>query len=153
WTRLCKSCIAVNFAAALSLTALAQSPTTPPAPTEIASEARADAPQPVRASFGAPAEKIKILGVANAGKISDTVFRGAQPSLQGLAELKKLGVTTIVDLRGNRGPVALERAQAEALGLKFVEIPVSGWSTPSTAQVAKFLKLLREAPSQKVFVH
>jgi protein tyrosine/serine phosphatase len=106
-----------------------------------------------RASFGAPAEKLKLAGVANAGKISDVLFRGAQPSAQGLAELKKLGITTVVDLRGNRGPVAWERAQAESLGMRFIDIPVSGWSPPNNAQVAQFLKLFQQDPTQKIFVH
>jgi len=153
WFRLCKLCVAVNFFAAVALTALAQSPTAQLAPSQVNSEIRTDAPQPVRASFGAPAEKMRIPGVPNAGKISDSLFRGAQPSSQGLAELKKLGVTTIIDLRGERGPVVHERAQADALGLRFIDIPMSGWSAPSTTQVAKFLKVLRDDPSQKVFVH
>jgi protein tyrosine/serine phosphatase len=105
------------------------------------------------ASFGAPAEKLKIAGVPNAGKVSDVLFRGAQPTAQGLAELKKLGVTTIVDLRGNRGPVSREREQAESLGMRFIDIPVNGWSPPSNAQVAEFLKLFQQDPTQKVFVH
>jgi tyrosine-protein phosphatase SIW14 len=105
------------------------------------------------ASFGAPAEKLKIAGVPNAGKVSDVLFRGAQPSAKGLAELKKLGVTTIVDLRGNRGPVTREREQAESLGMRFIDIPVNGWSPPSNAQVAEFLKLFQQDPTQKIFVH
>jgi protein tyrosine phosphatase (PTP) superfamily phosphohydrolase (DUF442 family) len=105
------------------------------------------------ASFGAPAEKLKIAGVPNAGKISDALLRGAQPSDQGIAELKKLGVTTIVDLRGNRGPVDHERVLAQSLGLRFVDIPVRGWSPPADVQVAQFLKLFQEDPNQKVFVH
>jgi tyrosine-protein phosphatase SIW14 len=110
-------------------------------------------PAVARASFGAPAEKLNLPGVRNVGKISDTLFRGAQPSAQGLAELKKLGVTVVVDLRGNRGPVAWERAQAESLGMRFVNIPVLGWSAPQNAQVAEFLKLVQQDPTQKVFVH
>ncbi len=106
-----------------------------------------------RASFGAPAEKLNLAGVPNAGKVSEMMLRGAQPSAQGLAELKKLGVTTIVDLRGNRGPVAWERAQAESLGMRFVNIPVRGWSPPNDAQVAQFLKLVQEDPTKKIFVH
>ena len=153
WSRLCKTCVAVELFAALACSSFAQSPASQLASSQISSVTRADAPAPVRASFGAPAEKLKIAGVPNAGKISDTLFRGAQPSPQGLAELKKLGVTTIVDLRGNRGPVAQERAQAEALGLHFVDIPMSGWSAPSTAQVAQFLKLVQSDPGQKIFVH
>lgn len=153
WLRLCKTCVAVELFALVACTAYAQSPAAQLAPAQVTSETRADAPAAVRASFGAPAEKLKIAGVPNAGKIGETLFRGAQPSAQGLAELKKLGVTTIVDLRGDRGPVAQERAQAEALGLRFVDIPMSGWSAPSTSQVAQFLKLVQNDPSQKVFVH
>src|SRR6202048_3587083 len=110
-------------------------------------------PATAGASFGAPAEKLKLAGVPRAGKISDVLFRGAQPSAQGLAELKKLGITTIVDLRGNRGPAAAERREAESLGMRFIDIPVVGWSAPSNAQVAQFLKLFKEDPQQKVFVH
>jgi tyrosine-protein phosphatase SIW14 len=110
-------------------------------------------PAIARASYGAPAEKLKIAGVPNAGKISETLLRGAQPSPKGLVELKKLGVTTIVDLRGNRGPVAKERAQAESLGMRFIDIPVDGWSAPANAQVAEFLKLFQQDPTQKIFVH
>jgi protein tyrosine phosphatase (PTP) superfamily phosphohydrolase (DUF442 family) len=106
-----------------------------------------------RASFGAPAEKLQLAGVRNGGKISEALFRGAQPSPEGLAELKKLGVTAVVDLRGNRGPVARERAEAEALGMRFVNIPITGWHPPADEQVAEFLDLFRKDPAQKVFVH
>src|ERR1700720_4799409 len=110
-------------------------------------------PATAGASFGAPAEKLKLAGVPRAGKINDVLFRGAQPSAQGLAELKKLGITTIVDLRGNRGPVASERREVESLGMRFIDIPVLGWSAPTNAQVAQFLKLFKDDPQQKVFVH
>src|ERR1700730_19277893 len=110
-------------------------------------------PATAGASFGAAAEKFKLAGGPGAGKVSDVLFRGAQPSAQGRAELKKLGITTIVDLRGNRGPVAFERRQAETLGMRFIDIPVLGWSTPSNEQVAQFLKLFKDDPQQKIFVH
>jgi tyrosine-protein phosphatase SIW14 len=103
-------------------------------------------------AVGVPAEKLKIVGVSNAGKISTALFRGAQPSAQGLAELKKLGVTTIVDLRGNRGEVDWERRQAESLGMRFVNIPILGWSSPADTQVAQFLRLF-DNTNQKIFVH
>jgi protein tyrosine phosphatase (PTP) superfamily phosphohydrolase (DUF442 family) len=139
--KLCKTCAATFVLAALASPARAQ--ITAGAPPQ---------PESARVSFGAPAEKLKIAGVPNAGKISEALLRGAQPSLQGLLELKKLGVTTIVDLRGNSGPVAKERAQAQSLGLHFIDIPMSGWRTPANSQVAKFLELFRDS-TQKVFVH
>src|SRR4029077_6644088 len=65
------------------------------------------------------AQKIALAGVPNAGKINDFLLRGAQPSNQGLAELKKLGVTPVVNLRGWSHEVESERKQAESLGLRY----------------------------------
>jgi tyrosine-protein phosphatase SIW14 len=140
--RLCKTLLAVGCFAASPCISFAQISVKAPTQPSIAN-----------ASFGAPGEKLKIAGVPNAGKISDVLFRGAQPAPQGLAELKKMGVTTIVDLRGNRGPVNRERERAESLGMHFIDIPVNGWSPPSNAQVAEFLKLFQQNPTQKIFVH
>ncbi len=100
------------------------------------------------------AEKLQTRGIHNAGKISEFLFRGAQPREEGFSELKKLGVTTIVDLRGeNRHEIDWERSKAIALGMRFVNIPVSGWSPPSNQQVVQFLSLFRDASKPKVFVH
>src|SRR5712671_4620237 len=107
-------------------------------------------------AFPQPAhgEKIHITGVRNAGKISETLYRGAQPREVGFSELKILGITTIVDLRGeDHEKILWERKHAESLGMRFVNIPVSGWSPPSDEQVAQFLSLLRDRPGQKIFVH
>jgi tyrosine-protein phosphatase SIW14 len=139
---LCKTFLAACFVVAAAC----------PSHAQVAADTPSQ-PASARASFGAPAEKIKLAGVHNAGKVSEALLRGAQPSAQGLAELKKLGVTTIVDLRGNRGPAARERAQAESLGMRFVNIPMRGWSAPDNAQVAQFLKLVQQDPTQKIFIH
>src|SRR5579864_6118805 len=37
--------------------------------------------------------------------------------------------------------------------MRFVDIPLLGWSAPSNAQVAQFLKLFKDDPQQKIFVH
>ena len=142
FSSLCKTFLAVRLVATAAS----------PADAQTVADASAQHPT-ARASFGAPAEKLKLAGVSNAGKVSEILLRGAQPSAQGLAELKKLGVTTIVDLRGNSGPVAWERAQAESLGMRFVNIPVLGWSAPNDAQVAQFLKVVQQDPTQKIFLH
>ncbi len=112
---------------------------------------QAPAPAVVQLAYGT---KLHIEGIHNAGKINDVLYRGAQPKEQGLAELKKLGISTIVDLRGE-GPdkIRWERGQAESLGMRFVHIPVSGWSPPTDEQVGQFLSLFRSNPPQKIFVH
>jgi tyrosine-protein phosphatase SIW14 len=100
------------------------------------------------------AQKITLPGISNAGKVSESLFRGAQPHLSNLQELKKLGITTIVDLRSESPHTReQERRRAESLGIHFISIPVGGFSTPTSAQLAEFFTLLHEAPLQKVFVH
>jgi tyrosine-protein phosphatase SIW14 len=104
----------------------------------------------LRSAYG---EKLKLAGLPNGGKITDALFRGAQPHTEGIEQLKKIGITTIVDLRGeNRDLVEKERKQAESLGIRFVSIPVSGWSPPTNEQVAQFLSLFTDK-KEKVFVH
>lgn len=99
-------------------------------------------------------QKLHLTSIPNAGKITDQLYRGAQPRQGGLAELKKLGITTIVDLRGEHPSLRnRERQQAESLGLRFVSIPVSGWAPPTSAQVAQFLSLFQGSSQEKVFVH
>jgi tyrosine-protein phosphatase SIW14 len=99
-------------------------------------------------------EKLQLPGIPNAGKISDVLYRGAQPHANGLPELKKLGITTIVDLRAeNRDRSEWERKRADSLGIRFVHIPVSGWKAPTDEQVGQFLALFRGDPQQIIFVH
>jgi tyrosine-protein phosphatase SIW14 len=113
-------------------------------------------PQPVVPSemHSAYGQKLRIPAIPNSGRINDHLFRGAQPKSQGLAELKKLGITTVVDLRlENPSKILWERQQVESLGMRFVHIPVSGWDPPTNEQVLQFLSLFRDDPSQKIFVH
>ncbi len=113
--------------------------------------AQVSAPSELRSGYG---EKIHISGIRNAGKINEHLYRGAQPKEQGLAELKKLGVTAVVDLRGeNQGKTAWERKHVESLGMRFIHIPVSGWSPPADKQAGEFLSIFRDDPNQKIFVH
>jgi tyrosine-protein phosphatase SIW14 len=98
-------------------------------------------------------DKLKIPGIPNPGKINDGLYRGAQPNEQGLEELKKLGITTIVDLRAEDRPKSeWEQKEAERLGMRFVHIPVAGFAAPTNEEVVQFLSLFHD-PQQKVFVH
>lgn len=113
-------------------------------------------------------DKLKIRGVPNPGKINDYLYRGAQPNEQGLEELKKLGITTIVDLRAeDRGKSEWEKRETERLGMHFVHIPIAGFAAPTNEEVVQFLTLLRSntpqtggesvttynGQPQKIFVH
>ena len=122
-----------------------------PRPLSAQAHPQSFPPSVMRSAYG---EKLRIPGISNPGRINDHLYRGAQPKLQGLAELKKLGITTVVDLRGeDPETIVWEHQQAESLGMRFVHVPVSGWSPPTDEQVVQFLSLFRDDPKQKIFVH
>ena len=95
------------------------------------------------------ARRLTIVGVPNAGQVTPKLYRGAQPNEQGFEALSKLGVNIVVDLRGSRQG---EREQVNKLGMQYVAIP---WHCPFPRDdaFARFLKLLRQNPGWKVFVH
>ncbi len=112
------------------------------------------APPRQTAMGSAYGEKLRLAGIANAGKINERLYRGAQPRNGSVQELKRLGVTTIVDLRGEDSVTReREKKEAESLGIHFVNIPVSGWSPPTNDQVAQFLSIFRDKSQERVFVH
>ena len=120
-------------------------------PLHLFAQTAAAAPPIAQPAYG---QKLHIAGIHNAGKITDVLYRGGQPKEVGLSELKLWGITTIVDLRSeDRDKIAWEQKHAESLGMRFVHIPVSGWSPPSDEQVLQFLSLFQTQPRQKVFVH
>jgi tyrosine-protein phosphatase SIW14 len=118
----------------------------------LSAQSSPSAPTPVlRQAYG---ERLRLPGVHNAGKISGSLYRGAQPHAESFEELKALGVTTIVDLRGeDRQKADWERSEAARLGMRFVRIPVKGWSPPTDEQVAQFLSFFQGYPPQTIFVH
>ena len=79
------------------------------------------------------------------------MYRGGQPSSAALADLKQLGVATIVDLRGGSS-VKREKRAAEARGFHFVNFPLSGVLAPHDRDIAAILKILETGP-KPVFVH
>ena len=100
------------------------------------------------------AEKIKIPGLADAGKVNEFLYRGSQPNEDGIEELHKLDVTLIVDLRGEfKGTREKERSEAEKFGIRLISIPGNGWSPPTDKQIAQFLSLFQEHPRQRIYVH
>ena len=96
-----------------------------------------------------PTAKLKLQGVQQFGEVTRTLYRGAQPTKEGFANLRKLGINIVVDLRGNRSS---ERRIVNALGMRYVPLPWRCYS-PHDQHFVRFLTLLRENPDKKVFVH
>jgi protein tyrosine phosphatase (PTP) superfamily phosphohydrolase (DUF442 family) len=91
-------------------------------------------------------------GIPNFGRVNDTVLRGAQPDLAGVAHLGELGVKRIINLRMPHDQMPGEREAAARAGIEYINVPLSGVSAPSGADVARILSLLENSPGP-VFVH
>lgn len=89
--------------------------------------------------------------IENFGRVNDAYYRGSQPEGTDYAALAAIGVKTIVDLQndGDRS----EPAAAQRAGLKFLSVPMSSTSVPSTAQIDQFLRIVNDPVNQPVYVH
>jgi protein tyrosine/serine phosphatase len=89
--------------------------------------------------------------IKNFGQMDDRFFRGAQPKQEDYKQLAALGVMTIIDLTDD--PKSYEKPSVEALGMHYVNIPMSDKSYPQSAQIDQFLKLVDNPETGKFYVH
>lgn len=103
----------------------------------------------VRLLRGSPAEQFT--GIENFARSSDTVWRGAAPSVAGYAALAEAGVTTIIDLRAEEHAGNAHGVAATA-GLDWVHVPIRDGQTPTTAQMSAIAAAIKTADGP-VFLH
>jgi protein tyrosine/serine phosphatase len=89
--------------------------------------------------------------IKNFGQMDEHFFRGAQPNEGDFQSLASIGIKTVIDLRDD--PVSYEKRSVEALGMRYVNIPMSDTSYPSDGQIANFLKLANDPATGKFYVH
>jgi tyrosine-protein phosphatase SIW14 len=89
----------------------------------------------------------------NFGQVGAGLYRGAEPDPRCLEHLAGLGIRTVVNLRDEKDASADERKRALALGLRYFNIPMSGFGRPSAAEVQRVLAMVRVSENQPVFVH
>jgi protein tyrosine/serine phosphatase len=90
------------------------------------------------------------IGISNFGKMDDHFYRGAKPGGKDFATLKALGINTIIDLTDNSSS---EQAEAEAAGLKYVNIAIPDKSYPTDDAVAQFIKTVNDPQTGVFYVH
>src|SRR5215831_12891936 len=92
-------------------------------------------------------------GIHNFYQVDEHVYRGGQPTSEGLSYLAKIGVKTVLDLREPGRRSAQEESDVTALGMRYINVPMGGLTPPSEAQIAKILALLEDKSGGPVFVH
>ena len=91
--------------------------------------------------------------LANFGKVTDTLFRGARPTDKGLEQLVAMGVKTIVDFENDQAAVAHEQAWCTAHGVTFHAIPLSVVTPPKQEKIDEWLRYAEDAGAQPLYFH
>ena len=89
--------------------------------------------------------------IRNFGKMDARLYRGAQPNESDYKDLKTLGVKTVIDLTDS--PKDYEKRDVEALGMRYVNIPMSDSSYPKAEQINAFLKLVNDSSTGTMYIH
>lgn len=97
------------------------------------------------------AEAFPNVKIKNFGQMDTNYFRGGQPKQDQYESLKALGVTTVMDLRND--PEDYEKPSVEALGMKYINLPMDDAEYPSDAAIATFLKEINDPANGVMYVH
>ncbi len=86
-------------------------------------------------------------------QVSDKLFRGSQPKTEeDYKLLKENKVETIINLRWDKS-VAKSKAQAEALGFRFINVPLRADTRPSDKDIENVLAQINKEANGRVYLH
>jgi protein tyrosine/serine phosphatase len=94
---------------------------------------------------------LKGIKIKNFGQMDERFFRGGQPKENDYKTLAQLGIKTIIDLRED--PEAYEKPMAEALGMRYVNIPMIAKKYPTAQATETFLQIVNDPDTGKFYVH
>lgn len=99
--------------------------------------------------------KETVPGIVNFAKVEGAVACAGATTPAALAEVKKQGYASVLNLRmASEGGADIEAAQAaaKALGLTYIHLPMNS-AAPDPGLVDGFLKAVTEKRNQPVFIH
>ena len=94
------------------------------------------------------ADPIDSQEIPNFHQVSDGLYRGAQPTAEGMAELKRMGIRTVINLRSLHS----DRDRIGDTGLAYEHIYMKAWH-PEDEEVVRFLQIVTDENRTPVFVH
>ena len=94
------------------------------------------------------AQKFEVAGIQNCYRVTTNLYRGAQPTAEGMTQLKAMGIKTVVNLRAWHS----DKDKVTGTGLKSVRFEMEPWHGDE-AEVIQFLKVVTVATNLPAFVH
>jgi len=99
--------------------------------------------------------KETVPGVVNFSRVETTVACAGATTPEGVAEVKKLGYASIINLRVATeagADVDAEAAAAKTAGITFVHLPFNA-AAPDPTLVDRFLKAVTDPANEPAFIH
>jgi protein tyrosine/serine phosphatase len=94
------------------------------------------------------ATPVKVEGVPNLHKVSNQLYRSAQPTKEGMRNLEKIGIKTIVNLRSLHS----DRDELEGTKLNYEHIVFNPINTEKE-DLVRFIKIMNDPSKHPVLVH
>lgn len=98
-----------------------------------------------------PDKNFQNVKIKNFGQMDEHFYRGAQPKKDDYQSLAALGIKTVIDLQDD--PTNYEKSSVEALGMRYVNIPMSDKDYPKAESLEAFLKLANDPKTGIFYVH
>ena len=109
----------------------------------------------VRVMAQSEISKASVPGIVNFGYIGRTVACAGATAPSALAEIKRLGYASVINVRVATEPGAeidASAAAAKAAGLNFIHLPFNA-SAPDPMLVDKFIAAVTDSKNQPAFIH
>jgi len=100
-------------------------------------------------------KKESVPGITNFSKVESTVACAGAITPASVAEIKKMGFASIINLREATEPgadIEAEAAAAKAAKITYFHVPFNG-GKPETAAVDQFLKAITTPGAEPAFIH
>ena len=94
------------------------------------------------------AQPLRVKGVPNLHKVTNGLYRSAQPTAQGMRNLKDMGIETVVNLRSFHS----DRDAIGLTGLAYEHIYMKAWH-PELKEIIRFLQIVSNPKRTPVLVH
>lgn len=94
------------------------------------------------------AQPVDVKGAPNLHQVSPSLYRSAQPTAEGMRNLKQQGVVTIVNLRSFNS----DRDEIGATGLAYEHLYMKAWH-PERKEAVRFLQIVTDPQRTPVLVH
>ena len=107
------------------------------------------------APYAQTVSKVSVPGVTNMARVETTIACAGATTPAAVAELKKMGFASVVNLREASEPGAeidAEAAAAKAAGINFIHLPFNT-AKPDPGVVDTFLKSVTDRRNDPAFIH